>query len=107
MRRFDTVFRNIRVYQTVIDFPNVNSNASVSVDVAVAAGLAPLGTEIIGFTPITDASSIDDMLVQIFVPLTDIVRFTLMNPSGGAVNADPITFRIVAGFVNPDLVEII
>lgn len=107
MRRFDTVFRNVRVYETTINFPSVGSNGSISVNVATAVGAAPLGTEILGFTPITDASSIDDMIMQVFVPLADTIRFTLQNPSGGPIDPAAIDFRIVTGFVNPDLVEAI
>lgn len=107
MRRFDTVFRNIRVVEVTLDFPSVGSNGSAFIDVATAVGAAPLGTQILAFTPITTATSIDDLIVQAIVIATDTVRFTMQNPSGGAINPDSIDFRVVTGFVNPDLVETI
>ncbi len=103
-RRFDTVFRNIQVFETTIDFPNVGSNATVFVDVAVTLAQ---GTEVISFAPITDATSIDDLIVQVFVPVTNVLRFTLNNNTAGAIDPVAITFRIVTGEVNPDLVVVV
>jgi len=107
VRRFDTVFRNIRVVEVTIDFPSVGSKQAVFVDVPTTAGNAPLGTQILAFTPITTATTLDDLMVQAIVVATDTVRFTLQNPTAGAIDPDSIDFRVVTGFVNPDLVETI
>lgn len=100
MRRFDTVFQNIQVFETTIDFPSVGSNASVFADVAVTA---EQGTEIISFAPITDATSLDDLILQVFVPVTNVLRFTLFNPTAGAIDPASIDFRVVTGVANPEL----
>jgi len=100
VRRFDTVFQNIQVFETTINFPSVGSNASVFTDVAVTAAQ---GTEIISFAPITDATSLDDLILQVFVPVTNVLRFTLFNPTAGAIDPDSIDFRVVTGVANPEL----
>ena len=107
MRRFDTVFRDSRVYETTIDIPSIGSNASLFADVATGVGDAPLGTEIIGFAAITTAVTIDDLIIQVFVVAADTIRFTMFNPTAGAIDPDAIDFRVVTGFINPDLVEVI
>lgn len=107
MRRFDTVFRNLRVVEVTLDFPSIGSKNSAFIDVATTVGAAPLGTQILAFTPITVATSIDDLMIQAVVIATDTIRFTLQNPSAGAIDPDSIDFRVVTGFVNPDLVEAI
>lgn len=107
MRRFDTVFRNIRVVEVTLNFPSVGSKQAVFIDVATTVGAAPLGTQILAFTPITTATTLDDLMVQAIVVATDTVRFTLQNPTAGAIDPDSIDFRVVTGLVNPDLVEAI
>jgi hypothetical protein len=105
MRRFDQVFRDIRVVEVTLDFPSIGSKNSAFIDEQTAVGAAPLGTQILGFTPISTATTIDDLLVQAIVVATDTIRFTLQNPSAGAIDPDSIDFRVVTGFINPDLVE--
>lgn len=107
MRRFDTVFRDIQVFETTLNFPSIASNRSEFIDVATAVGAAPLGTEIISFAPITTATTLDDLIVQIMVVDTDLVRITMMNPTAGAIDPDAIDFRIVTGIANADLSVVI
>ncbi len=107
MKRFDSVFRDIRVVEVTLDFPSIGSKQAEFIDVPTTVGAAPLGTQILGFTPITTATTIDDLLIQALIVATDTVRFTLQNPSAGAIDPDSIDFRVVTGFINPDLVEAI
>ena len=107
MRRFDSVFRNVRVVEVTLNFPSIGSKQAEFIDVPTTAGAAPLGTQILAFTPITVATTMDDLIVQAFVVATDTVRFTMQNPSAGAIDPASIDFRVVTGFVNPDLVEVI
>jgi hypothetical protein len=107
VRRYDSVFRNIRVVEVTLNFPSIGSKQAEFIDVPTTVGAAPLGTQILAFTPITTATTMDDLIVQAFVVATDTVRFTMQNPSAGAIDPDSIDFRVVTGFVNPDLVETI
>lgn len=107
MRRFDTVFRNIRVVEATVNLPSIASNRAESLDIATAVGAAPLGTEILAFAPITDASTLDDLILQLIVVATDTLRITMQNPTAGAIDPASIDFRIVTGFINADLVEAI
>jgi hypothetical protein len=102
VRRFDTVFRNIQVYTTTLDFPLVLSNSSQTIDVAVAAGAAPLGTTV-RLIPLSDASSFDDMVLQANVVVADSIRFVMINPSAGAINPAAVDFAIWTGEINTDL----
>jgi hypothetical protein len=86
----------ITVTDAEVDFPNVPSNGSVSIDVPTAVP-TPLGTHIISYAALTDATSIEDLLIQFFIVQADVVRITLFNPTGGAVNPDPITFQFITG----------
>lgn len=104
MRRFDTVFQDIQVFETTINFPSVGSNASLFVDVAVTLAQ---GTEIISFAPITDATSLDDLIIQVFVPVTNVMRFTLFNPTAGAIDPDSIDWRVVTGVANSELAVVV
>jgi len=104
VRRFDTVFQNIQVVETTINFPSVPSNGSVFFDVAVTLAQ---GTEVISFAPITDATSLDDLVIQVFVPVTDVLRFTLFNPTAGAIDPDSIDWRVVTGIANSELAVVV
>lgn len=107
MRRFDSCYRNIRLYEVDIDFPNVVSNGSVSADIATTQSF-PLGTHIItfGFND-ADAVDIDDMMIQFYFVNVDTLRYTLFNPTGGAINPGIITCQFVVGEFNSDLLETI
>lgn len=102
MIRLDTLFRNIAVYTRTIDFPSVNSNSTEVIDVPTPVGGAPLGT-IVNLIPLTDASSFDDMIMQAKVVSVDSIRFTMNNPTGGAINPDSVDFAIWVGEINLDL----
>lgn len=101
MRRFDTIFQGITVHRPTVDFPNVGSNSTVSVDVPMVG--AVLGTHIITWTPLTDATDIEDMIIQFLVVANDEVRVTLQNPTGGAINPGSIDLEVVFGTVNPEI----
>lgn len=104
MRRFDTIFQAIHVEDVDVEITSVASKGSVSVDVSTTAGAAPLGTTIIAMTPVTDATSLDDLMFQVMVVATDTLRFTAQNPTAGAIDPDEITFRMVwAEAINSDL----
>ena len=102
MIRLDTLYRNINVYTITLDFPSVGSNGTQVIDQAVAAGAAPLGT-FVQMIPLTDASSFDDMIFQAVVVSTDSIRFITHNPSGGAIDPDPVDFAVWTGQINTDL----
>lgn len=104
MRRFDTVFRNIRSFEVAVDFPNVNSNQTISNDVVTTESF-PLGTHILSWGFGSDATDIDDMILQFYFVDTDTLRYTLQNPTGGAIDPGSIDVQFVTGEFNPDLVE--
>ncbi len=104
MRRFDTVFRNIQVYTTTLDFPLVLSNSSQTIDIGVSN--TPLGTTV-RLIPLSDASSFDDMVLQANVVVADSIRFVMINPSAGAINPDAVDFAIWTGEINTDLANAI
>lgn len=104
MRRFDTVFRNIQVYTTTLDFPLVLSNSSQTIDIAVPN--TPLGTTV-RLIPLSDASSFDDMVLQANVVTANSIRFVMINPSAGAINPDATDFGIWTGEINTDLASAI
>lgn len=95
MRRLDTIFSAIAVHRPDVDFPNVGSNSTVSVDVPMVG--AVLGTHIISWTPLTDATDIEDLIIQFLVVTDDEVRITLQNPTGGAIDPGVITLEILFG----------
>jgi len=97
MRRFDTIFENLLVSRVTIDFPSVGSNATVTIDTAVT-GVA-LGTHLISWTPVTDASSMDDLLIQFLIVDTDLVRTILQNPTGGAIDPGSIDWEFLSGTI--------
>lgn len=107
MRRLDSVFRDVRSFQAVdVDFPNVVSNGSVSVDIPTTESF-PLGTHLISWGFQTDASDIDDMQITMYFTDVDTLRVTLTNPTGGAINPGVITVNFVTGLFNEDLIETI
>ncbi len=101
MRRFDTVYQNVRVVRVTYDFPSVGPNSTVLSD-QTASGVA-LGTHIITWAPASDATEIDDLMLQFLVIATDTVRVTLTNPTGGAIDPGSIDLEFVAGEVNPNI----
>lgn len=101
MRRFDTVYQGLIVSRQTVDIPSIGSNSTVLVDVA-ATGVA-LGTHIISWAPTTTATTIDDLLITFMVVADDLIRIVFYNPTGGAINPDPIDFEFVSGTVNPDI----
>jgi len=101
VRRFDTIFQNIAVGRMTIDLPNVPSNGTVTVDTAHAN--LPLGTHIISWAPVTDATSMDDLIVNWLIVATDMIRTVLFNPTGGAIDPASIDFEFIVGSVNPDI----
>jgi hypothetical protein len=106
MIRLDTLYRNIRVYTTTLDFPSVPSNGSALIDVPVAAGAAPLGTSV-RLVPLTDASSFDDMVVQATVVTADSIRFVMINPTAGAIDPASTDFAVWTGQINTDLASVL
>jgi hypothetical protein len=103
VRRFDTVFRNIKVFQPVsVDFPNVGSIATVSGDITTVTPF-PFGTALISWGFLEDASVIQDLQIQIIFINADTLRFTLSNPTAGAINAGPLDMWFVTGELNPDI----
>lgn len=84
----------IVVASATVDLPSIGSKAAASVDVNTVAPV-PLGTHIISWAALTDATSIDDLLIQILVVAADTVRITMQNPTAGAIDPDPITFQFI------------
>jgi hypothetical protein len=99
VRRFDTIYENLRVGRMTIDLPNVPSNGTVTVDTA-HAGLA-LGTHIISWAPVTDATTIEDLIINWLIVADDLIRTVLFNPTGGAIDPDSIDFEFIVSTVNP------
>ena len=84
----------IQVTSVEIDIPSIGANGSFTTDFTTLVDV-PLGTHILSWAPLTDATSIDDLLIQFVVVATNTVRFTADNPSAGAVDPDPITFQFI------------
>jgi hypothetical protein len=106
MRRLDTCYRNIRLFSVDFDYPNVNSNSTVIQDFTTTAGF-PLGTHILTWGFGSDATGIEDLLLQFKFVDVDTLRMTLTNNTGGAINAGVITTQFVTGEFNEDLEETI
>ena len=83
----------IRVRSTVLDIPSIGANGSFTTDIAVVD--TPLGTHILSWAPLTDATSIDDLMIQFVVVADDVLRITIDNPSAGATDPDEITFQFI------------
>lgn len=103
MRRFDSVFRNIKVFQPVsVDFPSVGSIATISGDIPTVTSF-PFGTALIAWGFLEDASVIQDLQIQIIFINVDTLRFTLSNPTAGAIDAGALDMWFVTGELNPDI----
>jgi hypothetical protein len=95
------MYTGLFITRATIDFPNVPSNGTVTVDTAAPG--TPLGTHIISWAPVSDATSIDDLVITFMTVAVDLVRTVLFNPTGGAINPDSIDFEFVCGQGNPDI----
>jgi hypothetical protein len=84
----------IQVTSVTIDIPSIGANGSFTTDFTTLVDV-PLGTHILSWAPLTDATSLDDLIIQFVVVDTNTVRFTADNPSAGAVDPDPITFQFI------------
>lgn len=104
MRRLDTVYRNLRLFSVDFDYPNVNSNSTVTQDFATTAGF-PIGTHILTWGFGSDATGIEDLLLQFKFVDVDTLRMTLTNGTGGAIDAGVITTQFVTGEFNTALEE--
>jgi len=82
----------IVVSSAEVDIPSIGSKSAASVDVTVDA---PLGTHVISWAPLTDATSIDDLMIQFVVVADNTLRVTMQNPTAGAIDPDPITFQFI------------
>lgn len=103
MRRFDTVFRNIKVFQPVsVNFPNVGSIATISGDITTVTNF-PFGTALIAWGFLEDASIIQDLQIQFIFINADTLRFTLSNPTAGAIDAGALDMWFVTGELNADI----
>jgi hypothetical protein len=107
VRRFDTCFRNIRVFSGVaVDFPNVNSNQTVSASITTSATF-PLGTAILTWGFESDATDLQDLQISIVFTNANTLRFVLSNLTGGAIDPASHNMFFVTGEINTDLSETI
>lgn len=102
MRRLDTCYRNIRAFEFDIDLPNVVSNGTVSQDVTTTETF-PLGTHVISWGVLSDATTLENLVVTFLFVDTDTLRVVLFNPTGGAIDPANITFQFLTGEFNSDL----
>jgi hypothetical protein len=101
VRRFDTIFENLLVTRATIDIPSIGPNGTTVIDVT-ATGVA-LGTHIISWTPLTTATTMDDLSLTFMVVADDLIRVVITNPTGGSIDPDSIDFEFVSGTVNPNI----
>ncbi len=106
VRRLDTIYRNVRLFEVDFDFPNVGSNGSVQQDFTTTASF-PLGSHIINWGFGSDATAIEDLQINFTFVDVDTLRMVLINPTGGAINGGIITTQFVTGEFNTDLIETI
>jgi len=97
MRRFDTIFENLLVSRVTIDFPNILANSTVTIDTAVT-GVA-LGTHLISWTPVSVATSMDDLIFQFLIVDTNLVRTIIQNPTGGGIDPASIDWEFLSGTI--------
>jgi hypothetical protein len=89
-----------------VDFPNVVSNSSVSLDITTTASF-PLGTGIINWGFETDATDLEDLQISMVFTAVDTLRVTLTNPTGGNIDPASHDMFFVTGEINTDLSETI
>lgn len=106
MRRFDSCYRNVRLFSVAFDYPNVGSNGSLQQDFSTTESF-PLGTHVIQFGFGSDATAIEDLQISFKFVDTDTLRMNLVNPTGGAIDGGVITTQFVTGEFNTDLAETI
>lgn len=107
MRRFDTVFRNIRVFAGVaVDFPSVTANSTVTQDITTTASF-PLGTTMIAWGFEVNASDLEDLQITLLFTDVDTLRVQLTNPTGGNIDPASHTMFFVTGEINTALSETI
>lgn len=106
MRRLDSVYRNIRSFEVDFDFPNVNSNSTVSQDFSTTATF-PVGTHVIQWGFGEAAGVLEDLVIQFKFVAADTLRMVLNNPTGGSIDGGTILTQFVTGEFNTDLVETI
>jgi hypothetical protein len=107
MRRFDTVFRNIRVFSGVaVDFPSVGSNGTVSQNITTTQTF-PLGTAILSWGFESDATDLQDLQISIIFVNTSTLRVVLSNLTAGAIDPASHNMFFVTGEINTDLSETI
>jgi len=103
VRRLDTVFRDIRVARQTFDFPNVNPNSSLCIDL-VATGLE-VSTNILCWAPVETALTFDDLMLQWLCLDTDLIRVTMINPTGMMISPGTIELVFVFGVVKDEVVD--
>lgn len=103
MRRLDTVYQEIGVAREVFNFPNINHNSTVSVDLAATS--IDLGTHIISWAPESDARAFDDLIIQWMCVEDNIVRATLQNPTGGMIIPGTIACIFILGRVKAEVIN--
>ena len=107
VRRFDTVFRNVRVFAGVaVDFPNVVANSTVSQNISTTASF-PLGTALLAWGFETDATDLEDLQITFDFTAVDTLRVQLTNPTGGNIDPASHDMFFVTGEINTDLSETI
>jgi len=106
MRRLDTVYRNVRLFEVDFDYPNVVANGTVSQDFSTTASF-PVGTHIIQWGFGEAAGVLEDLIIQFKFVDTDTLRMVLENPTGGAIDGGTILTQFVTGEFNTDLIETI
>ena len=102
MRRLDTIFRDIKVARPTLNFPSVNPNSTVSVDLA-AVGI-DVSDQILCWTPVDDARAFDDLVVQWMCVNTDLLRVTMVNPSGMMISPGVLDCIFVLGVVKDEVI---
>lgn len=102
VRRLDTVFRDIRVARPTFIFPSVNPNSTVSIDLTVVG--IEVGTHIISWIPVDDARAFDDLVIQWMCVNTDLVRVTMLNPTGMMISPGTLDCVFVLGVMKEGVI---
>jgi len=97
------MFTDLHIYEATVNIPSIGSNGTAVIDVPVTG--PALGTHIISWEPVTTATTLDDLILTFMVVADDEIRIVAFNPTGGAIDPDPIDFQFFTGRANPDLVE--